>query len=201
MKLNVSIINLILFVFLSNLALADETNYFWHSDNCPVKTKWFDDFEEPLTLDQKFGPGTQKMTRCLSQTKNVKVVYQLDRSCQDKQCTRPYALKKITNHINDYEITHGMTADDYKMIVLVSEKGWKLVLDNQATKKHSANNPFQAQMEKLVNHPSVKVLFCQNTAHAKGVVKANMINGIGFVTAGISALVDLQAEGYIYIQP
>jgi intracellular sulfur oxidation DsrE/DsrF family protein len=201
MKLNVSIINLILFVFLSNIALADEANDFWHSDNCPVKTKWVDDFEEPLTLDQKFGTGTQKMTRCLGKTKDVKIVYPLNQSCQDDQCTRPYALGKIKNHINDYEITHGMTADDYKMVVVVYGKGWKLVLNNQAIEKHSANNPFQSQMEKLVNHPSVKVLFCQNTAYATSVVKANMIKGIGFATAGLSAITDLQAEGYIYIQP
>jgi len=201
MKLNISIIGPIFLVLFSHLSLAEDAKDFWHSDNCPVNTKWIDDAGNPLSLDQKFGAGTQEMTRCLGQTKNVKVVYQINKLCKNDTCTKPYAIGNIINHINDYEITHGMTPDDYEIVVVVHSKGWKLALDNQAIEKHLANNPFQSQMEKLVNHPSVKVLFCQNTAHNKGVVKVNLLKGIGFVTAGISAIIDLQEEGYRYIQP
>ena len=134
-------------------------------------------------------------------TKHVKVLYQINTGCKNSQCSAPYAVGNIINHINDFEITHGMDPGDYEIVVIVHNAGWKLVLDNNAAEKHGTDNPFQAAMEDLVAQPSVKVLFCQNTANSKGIVKANMIDGIGFVTAGVSALADLQDEGYRYVQP
>ncbi|MGD8570826.1 MAG: DsrE family protein [Gammaproteobacteria bacterium] len=141
------------------------------------------------------------VTRCLAKTKHVKVLYQINTECKNASCGAPYAIGNIMNHINDYEITHGMDADDYEIVVVVHSAGWKLVLDNNAIEKHSADNPFQTAMEDLVARPSVKVFFCQNTANSKGVVKANMIDGIGYVTAGVSAISDLQEMGYRYVQP
>lgn len=44
-------------------------------------------------------------------------------------------------------------------------------------------------------------MFCLNTANSKGVKKADMIDGIGFVTSGVTAIPDLQEEGYRYVQP
>jgi intracellular sulfur oxidation DsrE/DsrF family protein len=42
---------------------------------------------------------------------------------------------------------------------------------------------------------------CLNTANSKGVKKADMIDGIGFVTAGVTAIPDMQEEGYRYVKP
>jgi len=91
-------------------------------------------------------------------------------------------------------MTHGMTADDYEIAVIVHSAGWKLVLNNE-------KNPFPKDMEWLVKQPSVKVLFCLNTANSKGVKKSDMIDGIGFVTAGVTAIPDMQEQGYRYVQP
>jgi len=172
-----------------------------NTENC-VASKWKDDNGNPISIDEKFGPGSMDVTRCLAKTKRVKVVYQLNQECKNSSCTAPYAIGNIKNHINDYEITHGMDSDDYKIAVVVHSAAWKLILDNNATEKHTADNPFQAAVEDLINnYPQVKVMFCQNTAHGKGVVKANMIKGVGFVTAGVSAISDLQDKGYRYVQP
>nr|VFK16723.1 MAG: DsrE/DsrF-like family protein [Candidatus Kentron sp. LPFa]VFK32193.1 MAG: DsrE/DsrF-like family protein [Candidatus Kentron sp. LPFa] len=76
-----------------------------------------------------------------------------------------------------------------------------MTLDNNVAKRHPATNPFQSQMEKLVRHPSVTVLLCQNAAHAQGITTENMIKGIGFVTAEVSAVADLQEQGYRYVEP
>lgn len=187
----------------SSVASADSNNSssdFWNTDNC-VASKWTDENGNPISIDQKFGPGSMDVTRCLSHTKHVKILYQVNTECKNSKCDAPYAVGNIINHINDMEITHGMDARDYEIVVIVHSAGWKLVLNNNAVEKHAADNPFQAAMESLVARPSVKVLFCQNTANSKGVVKANMIDGIGFVTAGVSAIADLQSDGYRYIQP
>lgn len=200
MKLNVFIIGLMFLASVSTFSRAEETKEdFWHSDNCPTKTSWVDEAGNPLTFDQKFGTGTQEVTRCLGKTKKVKVVYQVDGLCSDDTCNEPFGFGHIMGHIRDYK-EHGMTADDYEIVVVIYGPGSKLVLDNHAEKKHpSLNNPFQSQMEELVNQPGVKVLYCMRSADLRGIVKANMIKGIGFVTASISAITDLQEEGYRYL--
>jgi len=172
-----------------------------NTDHC-VASKWKDENGNPISIDEKFGPGSMDVTRCLAKTKRIKVVYQLNQECKSGSCTAPYAIGNIKNHINDYEITHGIDPENYKIAVVVHSAAWKLILNNDATEKHTADNPFQAAMEDLINtYPQVNVMFCQNTASGKGVVKANMIDGVGFVTAGVSAITDLQEKGYRYVQP
>lgn len=196
------LLTLSLLIF-SSLALADDDGNrdFNNHNNCPEGTVFKDANGNPLSIDAKFGDGSMAVTRCLRNTKKPKVLYQINTECKNSKCDAPYAIGNIMNHIRDYEITHGMDSDDYEIVVIVHSAGWKLVLDNSAMEKHAADNPFQAQMQNLLTKPSVKVLFCQNTANSKAVVKANMIDGIGFVTAGVSAITDLQDSGYRYVQP
>ncbi|UKN03491.1 DsrE family protein [Paracrocinitomix mangrovi] len=169
-----------------------------------VTSKWKDKNGSAQSLDEKFGDGTMKATRFLKNTKKIKVVYQLNKLCSDSTCAKPYGIGNIFNHINDLKITHGIKAKNYEFVVIIHGGGWPLVLNNEpenGVEKHATDNPFQSQVEKLVAEPGVKIYFCQNTAHSKKVSLNQMIPGIGFVTAGISAIVDLQMEGYIYVQP
>ena len=153
----------------------------------------------PDSFDNRFGDGMRGsvsgVTRCLGTTKKVKILFQLNAECKNSACDAPYAVGNIKNAIKDYEMTHGMRADDYKIAVVVHSGGWKLVLND------AAKNKFKEDMEWLVSQPSVKVMFCLNTANSKGVKKADMIDGIGFVTSGVTAIPDLQEEGYRYVQP
>ena len=178
----------------------DDDDRFWNTSHCEA-SKWTDANGNPISIEEKFGPGTMAVTRCLSKTKKAKVLYQINTECKNASCAAPYAVGNIINHINDFEITHDMDSDDYEIVVIVHSAGWKLILDNNAAEKHATDNPFQSAMEALIARPSVNVLFCQNTANSKGIVKANMLNGVGFVTAGVSAISDLQDEGYRYVQP
>jgi intracellular sulfur oxidation DsrE/DsrF family protein len=148
-----------------------------------------------LTFDEKFGAGTSDATRCLANTRRVKALYQINTLCKNASCAAPYAIGNIKNAIKDYQMTHGMTPDDYKIAVVVHSAGWKLVLNDADT------NPFKSDMEWLVAQPSVKVMFCLNTANSKGVMKADIIDGVGFVISGVTAIPDLQAQGYNYVQP
>lgn len=178
----------------------DDSYDHWNSANC-VDSRWSDADGNKLSLDDKFGAGSAAVTRCLGKTRHVKVVYQLNESCANDACSKSYGLGNIANHIKDFEITHGMSRDEYKIAVIVMAAGYKLILDNTSANKHADDNPFQAAMQSLVDNPSVEVLFCQNTAHGKKVSLDQMIPGVGFVTAGVSAVADLQNYGYRYIQP
>lgn len=195
------VLTVLILVGLCNFAaVAYSKDDVLNSQNC-VASRWTDAAGNPISIDQQFGDGSFAVTRCLANTHHVKVLYQINTECKNSVCDAPFAVGNIVNHIKDFETTHGMTSRDYEIVVIVHSAGWKLVLNNNALEKHSADNPFQAAMEDLVSRPGVKVYFCQNTAHSKKVKLANMIDGIGFVTSGVSAIADLQEEGYRYVQP
>jgi len=189
----------IMLLVVSGSVLADDDNML-NTDNC-VASKWVDSSGNPISIEEKFGPGSMDATRCLATTSKIKILYQINKECKNAACGKAYAIGNIVNHINDLDITHDLSSDDYEIEVVVHSAGWKLVLDNDASDKHAMDNPFQMAMKALVARPSVKVRFCQNTANSKGVVFANMLPGIGFVTAGVSALSDFQEAGYRYVQP
>lgn len=152
------------------------------------------------TLDEEFGPGTAEITRCLEKDE-VKVVYGINKTCANEACTRAYALGNIQNAIKDYEITHGMSVgSDYKIIAVVYSGGYQLVVSNNAAVPFKEENPFQTQVEELMAQ-GVEFYFCQNAARSNGVVTANLIPGIKFATAGVTAIADFQKMGYSYVSP
>lgn len=163
--------------------------------DCPV------DLVSGKTLDEEFGPGTAELTRCLNNTDDVKVVYQVNTMCKDALCSAPYALGNIKNAVKDYEITHGMVrGEDYQIVAIVHSGGTGLVLNNSAAMPNAINNPFQNAMEELIGM-GVKVYYCQNTARKKKVTTDQLISGISFVTSGVTAIADFQLKGYSYVQP
>lgn len=184
-------------LFISGNVYADDDTI---NDNCKA-SKWTDTNGNGISIEEKFGPGSMDATRCLTKVKKVKIIYQINKECKNSKCLKAYAAGNIINHINDFEITHQMNHDDYEIAVIIHSAGWKLVLDNSSLTKHAANNPFQTEIENLINMPSVKLYFCQNTANSKKVIFANMLHDIGFVTAGVSAISDFQTIGYKYVQP
>ncbi len=187
-----------LFVLLTVVVWGISVNAVYASDEaeCPVG------LVSGMTLDAEFGPGTQAITRCITKRNKLKVVYQINKECRSDKCAKPYAVGNIVNAIKDYEITHGMKAGkDYEVVAIVHSGGWKLILDNASTDPHASGyNLFQPQVQNLLDK-GVKILFCQNTARNKNVKTSNMIAGVGYVTAGVTAIADLQAIGYNYVQP
>jgi len=159
------------------------------------------------TLNEEFGPGSDKITHCLEKRSSVKLVVQANQFCMDNQsnadCTRPYALLNLTKMIEDYEITHGMKPGrDYEMAVIAHTKGGPLIL------KDETKNQFRSKVENLLKQ-GVKFYLCQNATRSMisrgllpaGDATANIIDGVEYVTAGITAVVDFQYQGYVYVQP
>ena len=190
---------------LAGPALADRGNH--NGYDCPVG------FVSGKTLDQEFGPGTQELTECNKVRHNVKLAIQLN--VYETSPGSAYGLHNITNVIDDYEITYGMRpGKDYEIVAVVHSGGGPLVLQNGIPftgmtdgLPHTTVNAHQAEVEALIAK-GVKFLFCMNTT--RGFQKANklpadatsaLIPGVGYVTAGIAALGDLQARGYQYVQP
>jgi len=174
-----------------------------------------------LTLDDEFGAGTQGLTRCAEHRRNVKVVVQVNTLCGDTACTKPFALGNIENLIKDFEITNGMSKDDYEIVAVVHSGGGGLVLKDGYTFNDSVkgsvtiSNKFQKNVESLLAK-GVKFYFCQNTTRSmikKGVLPdvtestygggatEALIPGVQYTTAGVDAISDFQRMGYSYVQP
>jgi intracellular sulfur oxidation DsrE/DsrF family protein len=47
----------------------------------------------------------------------------------------------------------------------------------------------------------VKVMACENTMKAQKLVRADMLNGIGYVGAGVVEIMQRQQEGWAYLRP
>jgi hypothetical protein len=47
----------------------------------------------------------------------------------------------------------------------------------------------------------VKIMACENTMKAQKLVRADMLNGIGYVGAGVVEIMQRQQEGWAYLRP
>ena len=120
----------------------------------------------------------------------VRMVMQVN---QYKQGDNPYGFRNLGNIVKDFEMTHGI--DNWRIAVVVHSGGGNLVLNNKD------DNPLLDKVTPWVSHPNVDVYFCLNTAAAKGWKTDQIIDGVKFVPAGLSAIMDLQYQGYKYVQP
>lgn len=196
MKNFLYLLSVTVFLMSSTSVMADD-----NKNKCPVG------LVTGMTLDQEFGPGSADITNCLEQRKDVKLVIQANQFCMDNvsnaECTRPYALLNLAKMIEDFEITHGMKPGrDYEMAVIAHTKGGPLML------KDESNNQFRSKVEALMQQ-GIKFYLCQNATRSminKGLLPAgnataNIIPGVEYVTAGITAVTDFQYQGYVYVQP
>ena len=131
---------------------------------------------------------------------------------------RSYALGNINNMIKDYEITHGMVVGkDYEIAAIVHSGGGYLLLKDSGYdgdgKFVEERNKFQPEVENLMAR-GVKFYFCQNTTRgfikngtlpaaneAEGGATAQLIDGVEYVTAGVTSISEFQQRGYKYVQP
>lgn len=128
-------------------------------------------------------------------------------------CTRPYALGNLVNMINDYTITNGIgDPEDIDIKVVVHSGGGYLLLKNVGFdgggNPVTGRNKFENNVKSLMDM-GVKFYFCQNTTRGfinngtlpAGDATAELIDGVEYVTAGVTAISDLQEQGYKYVQP
>ncbi|HWR88536.1 MAG TPA: DsrE family protein [Acidiferrobacterales bacterium] len=193
-------VGLLALIFQVGLATADEGKQSSNKE-CPVG------LVSGLTLDQEFGTGTSAISHCLERRHGVKLVVQINQYCLDNvpngQCTRPFGLTHLANMIDDYEITHGMVPGrDYEIVAVAHTAGGPLMV------KTDRGNKFEAQVRTLMAR-GVKFYMCQNATRAlvrsgmlpAGNATGSIIDGVEYVTAGVTAVVDFQNQGYRYVQP
>lgn len=186
----------LLFAMRAPITLADNDQR--GTRTCPVG------LVNGMTLDTEFGPGTAALTHCLQRRHDVRLVLQVNQYCLDNvpntQCARPFGLIHATNMVDDYEITHGMVAGrDYDFVIVAHTGGGPLMLKE---------SPFAEQVRGLMAR-GVKFYMCQNATRAlirsgalpSGDATSHLIEGVEYVTAGLTAIADFEKRGYQYVQP
>jgi intracellular sulfur oxidation DsrE/DsrF family protein len=137
-------------------------------------------------------------------------------NCSDN---RAYALGNLRNMWKDLTITNGITPDQIDIRVVVHSGGGYQLLKDEGYDGNgnwvTGRNKFQGQVEELMGL-GVRFFFCQNTTRgfirngtlpASGLIAstggatAQLIDGTEFVTAGVTAISDLQEQGFRYVQP
>ena len=154
---------------------------------CPVDTPYADENEDPVTFEEKFGYDVLDNLRCNERRSQVRMVMQVN---QYAPGGKPYGFRNLANIINDFEITHGI--DNWKIAVVIHSGGSDFVVKE---------NAFEDLVKQYIDDPNVDIYYCLNTAAAKGYTTDNIIEGIKFVPAGLSSIMDFQYQGYKYIQP
>lgn len=190
----------LLAVFMFGLGVSSTANAAGLIAECPVGEV------NGMSLDEEFGDGTSDITNCLQRRNSVKIVMQLNEYCRDdvpwNECTRPYALGNITNMIKDYEITNGMLPGrDYEIAVVVHSGGGRQMIND------SGKNLYAGKVASLINL-GVEFYFCQNTTRKYQIngllgleATSELVPGVQYVTAGVTAIADFQSRGYRYVQP
>lgn len=156
---------------------------------CPVDSL-YEDADGPLTFQDIFGEDGLDKMRCNERRSNVKMVMQVNLY---EQGDNPYGFRNLQNIINDFEVTHGIK--NWNIAVVVHSSGWRLVVNN------SVENAYIDVVKKFIANPNVDVYYCLNTAAARGHTTGDIIDGVKFVPAGLSSIMDFQYQGYKYIQP
>mgnify|MGYP001822247482 FL=1 len=107
-----------------------------------------------------------------------------------EQGGRPYGFRNLPNIVKDLELTHGI--DNWRIAIVVHSGGNPFVIEG---------NTYQGMIEEYIDNPNVDIYYCLNTAYAKGHTTDDIIDGVKFVPAGLSSIMDFQYQGYKYIQP
>ena len=126
--------------------------------------------------------------------------------------TRAYALGNLRNMWKDLTITNGIPEEEIDIRVVVHSGGGYQMLKDEGYDGNgdwvTGRNKFQGQVEELMDL-GVRFFFCQNTTRGfvrngtlpAGDATAQLIDGVEYVTAGVTAISDLQEQGYRYVQP
>lgn len=118
----------------------------------------------------------------------------------------------------------GKMGQKEKLVVQVSDndpKKWNLALNNMKNVQDALGKD-KVDIELVVYGPGIdmlklessagnrvgdalangiKVVACENTMDAQKLTKADMLNGISYVPAGVIELMQKQQQGYAYIRP
>jgi intracellular sulfur oxidation DsrE/DsrF family protein len=131
-------------------------------------------------------------------TAAFKVIFDVSKSSEDKSIINKYivtAARFLNMHANE-----GMKKEQLKAAMTIHASAWQDVLNNTIYKeKYGVDNPNLKLINQL-NEAGVDIILCGQTADYRGLTKDNVIPNVKFALSAMTALLQYQNNGYIYMR-
>jgi len=193
-KYSLIAILLCLFLALSNTVLADD------DDDDDHKSKGKPCTAAAINAAEAYDPGSSAVTECIGVRDDFKVVVAwnskavngniLKNESQNVGQQVVNARNLVRDYANNYAMGHG---DEYKMVVVAYAGGVDWL--------KKTNDPINISLVQGLLNNGIKIYACQNTMKAKKLKIADLMDGVGIVPAGVTAVVDFSNRKYTYINP
>ncbi|MCF6295333.1 MAG: DsrE family protein [Flavobacteriaceae bacterium] len=174
-------------LFLSGIFLS--ISFQLSAQNNRVDGKIIKDFGETFNVEN------QDIKTDASAT--FKVIFDVSKTSEDKSIPNKYivtAARFLNMHANE-----GMSKDQLKVAMTIHGGAWQDVLNNKEYKeKFGEDNPNLKLINQL-NESGVDIILCGQTAVYRGLNKDNVIPSVKFALSAMTALIQYQNNGYIYI--
>jgi hypothetical protein len=105
-----------------------------------VDTPYVDEWGDPVSFEDKFGPDVLEGLRCNERRSNARMVMQVNAYDVGG---RPYGFRNLPNIIKDLEITHGIE----------NSGGWPFVSNDPTT------NNYIDMIQSYIDDPNVDVYY------------------------------------------
>lgn len=127
-----------------------------------------------------------------------KVIFDVSKTSEDKNIPNKYivtAARFLNMHADS-----GMSKDQLKAAMTIHASAWQDVLNNKEYKeKFGVDNPNLKLINQL-NEAGVDIILCGQTAAYRGLNKDNVTPNVKFALSAMTALLQYQNNGYIYIK-
>lgn len=131
-------------------------------------------------------------------TKEYKVVFDIMDSPEDKNVINA-KIETVARFLNMHAQA-GVPPENLKAILVVHNAASKdIILDSAYVKKYGTKNPNLDLMKELLN-ANVEVIFCGQSSVSRGFPKEDLIPGVQLSLSAMTALIQLQDEGYRLIK-
>ncbi len=126
-----------------------------------------------------------------------KVIFDVSKTSKEKSNPNKYivtAARFLNMHANE-----GMSKDQLKVALTIHGSAWQDVLNNKEYKeKFGVDNPNLKLINQLTK-AGVDIILCGQTAAFRGLDKNNVTPSVKFTLSAMTALIQYQNNGYIYI--
>lgn len=131
-------------------------------------------------------------------TKEYKVVFDIMDSPEDKNSVNA-KIETAARFLNMHAQA-GISAENLKAVLVVHNAASKdIILDTAYQHKYGTKNPNSELMTALLD-ANVEVIFCGQSSVSRGFPKEDLIPGVKLSLSAMTALIQLQDEGYRLIK-
>jgi len=131
-------------------------------------------------------------------TVTFKVIFDVSKTSEDKSMPNKYivtAARFLNMHADA-----GVNKEQLKVAMTIHASAWQDVLNNKEYKeKFGVDNPNLKLIEAL-DSAGVDIILCGQTAIFRGLNKENVIPSVKFALSAMTALIQYQKNGYIYMR-